>query len=325
MMRTYRIPQTELETSRIALGTMQMGGAWDHTPLSNEIIKHGDEVIHTAVEHGITLIDLADIYTYGKSEMVVGAVMKNEPTLRDKVLLQAKSGIMLPNELYPGSIPHYDFSYENLTTKVERTLKHLNTDYLDLFLLHRPDPLVEPEEVARAFDDLFSKGKVRYFGVSNHTPMQIELLKKYLKQPLVINQVELNLLHNGLINDGIMSNMGLVEYTGARDTLDYCRLNDIMIQAWSPNAGGQLFTPKGDAPDHLKATSKFVNELAEKHKTTPSAIVLGWLLRHPMGIQPILGTLNSQRIIESVQADHLVLSREEWYRLLATSNNAFVP
>lgn len=324
-MKTYQIPQTDLETSRIAFGTWHLGGSWDNTPPSDDIKKRADALIHAAIEHGITLIDLADIYTRGKSDKVVGEVIKNDPSIRDKVLLQAKSGIVIPDELYHGSIAHFDFSYENLTTKVETTLRRLNTDYVDLLLLHRPDPLIEPEEVARAFDDLQSSGKVRHFGVSNHTPMQIELLKKFVRQPLVVNQLELNVLHNDLISDGIFSNMTSARYTGARATLDYCRVNDMMVQAWSPVAGGQIFAPKEDAPDNIKETAKLIAELAEKHNTTKSAIALAWLLHHPAGIQPILGTMNVKRIPESVLADNVELSRVEWYSLLAAANGAGVP
>ena len=324
-MKTYQIPQTNLETSRIAFGTWHLGGSWDNMPPSDEIKQRADDLIHAAVEHGITLIDLADIYTRGKSDMVVGEVIKNDPSIREKIQLQAKSGIVLPDELYPGSIAHFDFSYDNLTKKVETTLQRLNTDYVDILLLHRPDPLVEPEEVARAFDDLKSSGKVLHFGVSNHTPMQIELLKKYLNQPIVINQLELNVLHNDLINDGIVSNMTSAQYTGARATLDYCRVEDIMIQAWSPVAGGQIFAPKDDAPDTVKATAGLIAKLAEKHQTTKAAIALAWLLHHPAGIQPILGTMNVKRIPESVLADDVTLSRVEWYSLLAAANGAGVP
>lgn len=324
-MKTYQIPQTNLETSRLAYGTWHLGGSWDKNPPTDDVKQRADELIHSAVEHGITLIDLADIYTRGKSDMVVGEVIKNDPSLRDKILLQAKTGIVLPDELYDGSIPHFDFSYENITNKVEITLQRLNSDYVDLLLLHRPDPLVEPEEVARAFDDLHTSGKVRHFGVSNHTPMQIELLKKFLNQPLVINQLELNVLHNDLINDGIVSNMTDIRYTGARATLDYCRVNDIMVQAWSPVAGGQIFVPKDGAPNNVKETAKLITELAEKHNTTKSAIALAWLLHHPAKIQPILGTMNVKRIPESVLADDVELSRLEWYSLLAAANGAGVP
>ncbi|MEL6405088.1 MAG: aldo/keto reductase [Chloroflexota bacterium] len=324
-MKTYQIPNTELETARFAYGTWHLGGSWDDTPPSDDIKQRADTLIHEAVEQGITLIDLADIYTRGKSDMVVGEVIKNDSSLRDKIILQAKTGIVLNDEVEPGSIPHYDFSYENITSKVEKTLERLHTDYVELLLLHRPDPLVEPEEVARAFDDLQSSGKVRYFGVSNHTPMQIELLKKYVDQPLVINQIEINILHNELINDGIVSNMQSNVYTGARGTLDYCRLHDMMIQAWSPLARGQIFSPADDAPQNVKDTASKIKSLAEKYNSNPSAIALAWLLRHPAQIQPILGTMNPKRIAEGIAADSVELSRLDWYDLFAAANGAHIP
>lgn len=324
-MATYQIPNTDLETSRLAFGTWHLGGSWDDSPLTDDLRQRADTLIHTAVDSGINLIDLADIYTRGKSDMLVGEVIKNDPSLRDKVILQTKSGIVLGDELFPGSTPHFDFSYENLTQKVERSLQRLNTDYFDVLLLHRPDPLVEPEEVARALDDLHTSGKVRYFGVSNHTPAQIELLKKYVTQPLVINQLELNVIHNDLINDGIVANMTTAQYTSATGILDYCRLHDMFIQAWSPLARGQIFNPSADAPDNIKATASLLKELAEKHKTNPAAIALGWLLRHPAPIQPVLGTMNPKRIPESMEADTVSLSRLEWYQLLAAGNGADIP
>jgi predicted oxidoreductase len=324
-MKTYQIPNTDLTTSRIAYGTWHLGGSWDHTPPSDEIKQQADALIHAAVEHGITLIDLADIYTRGKSDRVVGEVIKNDPSLRDKVLLQQKTGIVLPDELYDGSVPHYDFSYHNITTKVETSLKRLNTDYVDLLLLHRPDPLVQPEEVARAFDDLQSSGKVRHFGVSNHTAMQIDLLKRYIDQPLVINQLEFNVLHNDLANDGIVANTTSARYTGARDTLDYCRVNNMLVQAWSPLARGRIFSPPDDAPGNVKATAALLNDLAAKHNTSKTAIALAWLMRHPAGVQPILGTMKVERIPESVAAADVELSRLEWYQLLAAANGADVP
>ncbi len=324
-MKTYQIPNTDLEVSRLAFGTMHFGGSWDNEPLSDESKQRADALIHAAVEHGIKLIDLADIYGRGKSDMAVGEVIKNNPSLRDKVLLQAKTGIVLPDELFPGSIPHYNFSYEHIVRRTEITLQNLNTDYVDLLLLHRPDPLVEPEEVARAFDDLHSSGKVRYFGVSNHTPMQIELLKRYCDHPLVINQLEINILHNGLITDGIFSNMQALPYSSARDTLDYCRVNDIMIQAWSPVAGGKIFAPDENAPDNVKAIGRLIAELAEKYQTSKSAVALAWLLRHPARIQPIVGSMKVNRIAESVLADDVELSHLDWYRLLAAANGTNIP
>ena len=324
-MKTYQIPQTDLETSRIAYGTWHLGGGWDNEPPTQAIEDRADRLIHAAVDFGITLIDLADIYTRGKSDKVVGYVIKNDPSLRDKVLLQEKCGIRFGDDPNPGDPGRYDFSSQHIIRSVETCLDRLNTDHVDILLLHRPDPLVEPEEVARAFDELLNSGKVRYFGVSNHTGMQIELLKKHVSQPLVINQIELNLLHNDLINDGIVANTERARYTGARDTLDYCRVNDIMVQAWSPVAGGSLFSPGDDAPDNVKSAAAEIARLAEKHKTSKEAVALAWLLRHPAPIQPILGTRNVQRMADSVRADTLELSREEWYGLLAAANGAGVP
>jgi len=324
-MKTYRIPQTDLEVSRLAFGTWHIGGTWDSTPPTPEIQARTDALIHAAVEYGITLIDLADIYTRGKSDSVVGETLKKTPSLREKVVLQEKTGIVLSDEVYAGSMGHYDFSYENITTKLETSLKRLNTDYVDLLLLHRPDPLVEPEEVARAFDALHASGKVRYFGVSNHTPAQIELLKKYVRQPLVVNQLELNLLHNDLINDGIVSNTDMAHYTGTRDTLDYCRLHDMVVQAWSPVAGGRLFVERDDTPHNVRQTVHLIAELAEKHQTTREAIAFAWLLRHPAPIQPIIGTMSVERLADSVKADSVELSRVEWFMLLAAANGAGVP
>lgn len=324
-MKTYRIPNTDLDVSRIAFGTANLGGTWDTSPLTQDARNRADKLLHTAVEQGINFIDLADVYTWGKSNKAVGDVIKNDPSFRDKVILQSKSGIILPGEIHEGSPTVYDFSYENLTSRVETTLKSLNTDYIDILLLHRPDALVEPEEVARAFDLLQSSGKVRYFGVSNHNVLQIELLKKFVDQPLMVNQVELNLIHNELIDDGLRFNNQGLSYTGIHGTLDYCRLNDIIIQAWSPVAKGKIFAPADDAPDNIKATAEEITRLANHYNTTPEAIGLGWLLRHPAKIQPILGTMKSQRIVDSVKADDIELTKLEWYTLLAKVNGAGVP
>ncbi len=164
------------------------------------------------------------------------------------------------------------------------SLKRLRTDYVDLLTFHRPDLLVEPEEVARAADFMHSQGMVRYFGASNHSPVQIELLRKHLRQPLVVNQLELNLLHHGLTSEGLTVNQHSARYTHTAQTLEYCRLNDIMIQAWSPVAGGKLFDPEPGAPPNVRAVAHLITELAQKKGTTPEGVALAWLLRHPAGI-----------------------------------------
>lgn len=324
-MKKYSLANTDLEVSRMAYGTWHIGGSWDQTPLTDDLIGRADALLKTAVEHGINFIDLADIYTMGKSDEVVGHVLANNSDLRDKVYLQAKCGIILGQDPVRGGPGRYDFSYDHIVQATETTIKRLQTEYVDLLVLHRPDPLVQPEEVARVFDYLQSSGKVRYFGVSNHTPGQIELLKTAVDQPLVVNQVELNIMHNHLINEGIVANTHAATYVGAAGTLDYCRINKIMIQAWSPVAGGKIFNPPADAPDNIKAVGQLIAELAEKYNTNQSAIAFAWLLRHPAGIQPIIGTLNPARLAESCAADAVELSRKDWYRLLAAANGAGVP
>ena len=243
-MNTYTLPNTDLTVSRLAYGTWHLGGSWDATPLTDELKERAVRMIATAVELGINHIDLADIYTKGKSDEVVGHALAQSPGLRDKLVLQAKTGIILSDEPNAGDPGRYDFTFDHIVAGVEGTLRRLGTDRVELLALHRPDPLIEPEEVARAFDHLQSSGKVLNFGVSNHSASQIALLQKYVDQPIVVNQLELNLLHHYLISDGILVNMDGFPYAGAAATLDYCRLHDITIQAWSPVAGGRLFNPK---------------------------------------------------------------------------------
>ena len=321
-MKHYKIPNTDLSVSRLAYGTWHMGGSWDDGAVSAETKTRANSLITKAVEHGINHIDLADIYTKGKSDECVGYALAQNPGLRDKLVLQAKAGIVLGTDEAPG---HYNFEYDHLVGAVEGTLRRLGTDYVDLLALHRPDPLIEPEEVARAFDHLQSSGKVRYFGVSNHNAGQLALLKRYVQQPIVVNQVELNLLHHHLISDGVVANMTGTSYSGIQGTLDYCRLNDIMIQAWSPVAGGRVFNSASDAPENERNTAQLLEKLAVAHQTTPDAIAYAWLLRHPAKIQPIIGTLNIERFGRIIPADIINLSRIEWYQLLAAARGAGVP
>ena len=324
-MKTYHIPNTDLHVSRLAYGTWHMGGSWNQDPLTAELKERAERLLLTAVDQGINFIDLADIYTMGKSDMAVGETLKSNPGLRDKLYLQAKAGIIVGIDPVRGGPGRYDFSYDHLVGSVETTLQRLHTDYVDVLALHRPDPLIEPEEVARAFDHLHSSGKVRYFGVSNHSAMQIALLQKYVSQPIIVNQLELNLLHNHLIDDGVMVNQNEASYAATDGLLDYCRVHDITIQAWSPIAGGQLFSPADDAPDNVKETARLIAELAGKYATTPEAIGFAWLLRHPAGIQPIIGTLRPERIVASCQADNITLSRQDWYNLFIAARGARMP
>ena len=326
-MKRYRIPHTDLEVSRIGFGCMGLGGDWDAPALTRSAVLQAADLVETALAQGITLFDHADIYTRGKAEAAFGEVLKEQPGLRDRIVLQSKCGIRFAGEPTADDPARYDFSYEHITRSVEGILRRLQTDRLDLLLLHRPDPLVEPEEVARAFDELHGSGKVRYFGVSNHTGPQIKLLRKAVTQPLVVNQLELNLLHAGLIEVGILANQTDQPYTAAAGILDYCRLNDILVQAWSPVARGKLADPPkrvlGSTP--AQRAAEVVARLADEKGTTKDAIVLAWLLRHPAPIQPIIGTTTPARIASSARADEVELSREEWYALFTAARGANVP
>lgn len=321
-MKTYRIPRTDLEVTRIAYGCMKIGGRWDHGPITSDERARAERAVVAAVEQGVTLFDHADIYCMGKSEEVFGDILRAHPGLRDRILIQSKCGIRFPNDPDPGAPHRFDFSYRHIVASVEGSLKRLQTDRLDVLLLHRPDALVEPEEVARAFDDLHRAGKVRYFGVSNHTPWQISLLQKYAAQPIIANQVELSLLHADLIDDDIVANQQPHGYTASAGTLDYCREHGILVQAWGPVAGGRLFDSQRQQDERAQQTAALVAKMAQAKGTTPEAIALAWLLRHPAGIQPIIGTVEPARIAASCAADAVTLSREAWYELFVTARAA---
>ena len=324
-MKTYTLANTDLTVSRIAFGTWHIGGSWDKTPVTQELKDRANTLLRAAYEHGINHIDLADIYTLGKSDEVIGYALKQNPGLREKLVLQEKAGIIVGSDPDYGPPGRYNFSAEHLIKVVAGSLKRLGTDYVDLLAFHRPDPLVEPDEVAKAAEHLHKNGMVRYFGVSNHNPMQIELLKKSLELPLVVNQLELNLLHAYMISNGVLVNLPNATFANTQSVFEYCRLHDITVQAWSPVAGGRLFNPGDDEPENVRAVAKLIAELAEQKHTTKEAIALGWLLRHPAGIQPILGTHKAERIADSVKADEVSLDRAEWFALLEAARGAPVP
>jgi len=324
-MKTYTIPRTDLTVSRIAFGCMKIGGTWDAAPISAGTAQAAFAAISAALDCGINFFDHADIYTRGKSEEVFGRYLRDNPGLRDRLVLQSKVGIRFPEEGATMSAPaRYDFSRDHIVGSVEAILKRLQTDRLDLLLLHRPDALVEPEDVARAFDELARAGKVRHFGVSNHTPGQIELLRRHVAQPLVVNQLEFSLAQPALVAEGMIANRaGSVSVLGA-GILDYCRLHDILVQAWSPVGGGKLLAPDA-AAGPLKAAAELLAALAKAKNTTPEAVALAWILRHPAGMQPIIGTTKADRVRASAPADELELTREEWYLLLETARGQRVP
>ncbi len=325
-MKKLQIINTSLEASLIGYGCMEIGGNWTNQPATVEAQKSALSIIETSLDEGINFFDHADIYCRGKSETVFSQIWARRPALRQKIILQSKCGIRFSNDPVQGYPARYDFSYEYIVESVEGILNRLQTDYLDLLLLHRPDPLVEPDEVAKAFENLHQSGKVRYFGVSNHTAAQIELLKKSLDQPLVVNQLEFNLLHLHLIDEGVIANQDNPTWpVRGNGTLEYCRLHDIAVQAWSPLAKGRA---SGNVPNQdLRSsnTALVVDRIAREKKVSQEAIVIAWILRHPAQIQPIIGTTNLNRIKAACEADLIELTREEWYELFSAGRGAKVP
>lgn len=302
-MKTITLNNTNLSIPEIGMGCMRI------VELENADAVKG--WVDTALEHGINFFDHADIYGKGRCEELFGQVLT--PSLREKIILQSKCSIR------PGIA--FDFSKEHILNSVDGILKRLNTEYLDILLLHRPDALMEPEEVADAFRILKESGKVRHFGVSNQTPMQMELLSKYCDEPLLINQLQLSIAHCPMINSGINANMyndsGINRDGGV---LEYCRLKDITIQAWSPFQYG-MFEGIFLENEKFAELNKVIDNLAEKYNVTNSAIAVAWILRHPAGIQTIVGTTNKDRIAQISKASEIRLTREEWYALYMAAGN----
>ena len=302
-MEYLTLPQTDLKVSKIALGCMR---------IADKSIEEVEELVKTALESGINFFDHADIYGGGKSEEVFGEVLKRHPEYREKMILQTKCGIV------PGK--RYDFSKEHILQCVNDSLKRLNTEHVEILLLHRPDALCDPQEVAEAFDELYQAGKVKYFGVSNHTPLQIELLKKYSKYPLIINQLQLSIVHSVMIDSGLNMNM---KEAFAQDkdggVLDYCRLNDITIQPWSSIQASWAEGTFIDHPDYQKLNN-VMQELASKYHVTKPTIAIAWLLRHPAKMQPIVGTTSPIHLKEMSEACKIQLTRQEWYDLYLASD-----
>lgn len=303
-MKKIKIANTDMTASQLILGCMRI----------NESGKNPVETIQTAYDHGINFFDHADIYGDGECETIFSKALKETSISRSDIYLQSKVGIK------PGIA--FDFSKQHIIEAVEGSLKRLNTDYLDALLLHRPDTLVEPEEVAEAFSQLEKAGKVRAFGVSNQNPGQIELLKTAVKQPLNINQLQFGLKHTGMIDAGINVNMenqaGLVRDGGI---LEYSRIHDMTIQAWSPFQYGffeGVFVGNDEKFPELNAR---LLELAEQYKVTPSGIAVAFINRHPAKFQTVLGTMTPSRIIEATEAADIVLTREEWYSLYMAAGN----
>ncbi len=326
-MKTQKLGESTLNVTRIALGCMPLGGSWDDSPLSAETQAAALRTVHAALDAGINFYDHADIYTRGKSEQVFAALWKEQPRLREQIIVQSKVGIRFGGDPNPDTPARFDFSYEHIIEGVHASLKRLDTDYLDVLLLHRPDPLVEPEEVARAFDELQQAGKVRNFGVSNHTAAQLDLLRHSVRQPIVCNQVAFNILHTHMLDEGILFNQYNPRLTRNEGTIEYCRLHNITLQAWGSMAWG-LLTGRDDEEaqvKHVKATAERVTALAQQKSVSREAILIAWILRHPAHIQAIIGTRDPARIAACCQGDSVELSREEWYDLFIAGRGENLP
>ena len=303
-MRTIKLGTSALEVPTIAVGCMR---------INRLQTQDAERFVHTALEEGANFFDHADIYGDGECESIFSEAIHMNSTVREKIILQSKCGIRKGIA--------FDFSKKHILESVDGSLKRLNTEYLDVLLLHRPDALVEPEEVAEAFDELEKSGKVRNFGVSNQKPMQIELLKKYVKQPIVANQLQLSITNANMISNGLHVNM-LDDNAIHRDgsVLDYCRLNDITIQPWSPFQYG-LFEGVFLDNEKFPTLNKKINEIAAIYGVSNVTITIAWLLRHPAKMQPVIGTMNRERLKQCVDAANITLTREQWYEIYLAAGN----
>ena len=279
----------------------------------NTDIKSAEDFIRTSIENGANFFDHADIYGGGEAEKIFSEAIGMNDSLREKMIIQTKCGIV------PGK--SFDFSRKHILESVDGSLKRLDTDYIDVLLLHRPDTLFEPEEVCEAFDILKTSGKVRNFGVSNENMWQMEYLRRNLNVPLVANQMQLSITHCPMIQSGLNVNMfndSAVD-RGA-GIIEYCRMNKITIQAWSPFQYGFAKGTFIDNPDFPELNAK-LQELADKYGVTKTTIVMSWLLSHPAKIQPLTGTLKKERLLECLKASDILLNREEWYAVYMSAGN----
>ncbi|SDU73625.1 aldo/keto reductase [Jiangella alkaliphila] len=308
-MKTFTLPGTEIVVPNVVLGLMRIDGKTD------DDVR---ELVRTARDAGIDFVDHADVYgneLHGCERRFADALQLT-PSQRDEITIQTKAGIVREG-------PYFDFSYEHLVESVDGSLRALRTDRIDILLLHRPDALVEPEEVARAFDELESSGKVRHFGVSNHTPRQIDLLRKFVRQPIVANQLQLSITHEPIVAQGVAANMLGEQQSVTLDgggMLDYCRLNDITVQAWSPFQAGFFNGVFLGSPDYPELNA-VIDRLAAQYDVPAIAIATAWITRHPARMQVVLGTTTPERVAGAAQGSDVPLTRAEWYELFRAAGH----
>ncbi|WP_268913573.1 aldo/keto reductase [Lentilactobacillus sp. SPB1-3] len=314
-MKQIKMGNTYWQTSAVALGIMRMEAL-----SSNDAVR----AIESAHDSGINFIDSADIYGQGKSEEVFADALKNSSLSRDDFFIQSKGGIVVDPEKSSGSFvfgQRYDFSKKRIIDSVDGILKRMNIDYLDSFLLHRPDALMDPAEVAEAFDELQMTGKVRHFGVSNFDPQQVELLQSAIDQKLMINQLQFSIMHTGMIDSGIHVNMTddrSVDHDGG--ILNYSRLHNMTIQTWSPFQYG-FFDGTFINNDKFPELNKILSKLADKYSVSANAIATAWILRHPANMQVILGTMTPSHIVDSAAGADVELTNQELYDVYFAAGN----
>ena len=305
-MRYIKFGERQKEVSEVVLGLMR---------ISEMTVDQVEDLIESALAVGINAFDIADCYGHGKCEQILGEVLKRRPDLREKMWIQSKCGIRMEEFTY------FDFSKEHILEAVDGILERLNVDYIDSLLLHRPDALMEPAEIAEAFDLLKSQGKVIDFGVSNQNPMMMALIQKDVNQPLVANQLQLSAAFTPSFDAGFHVNMkqeaGIVRDSSI---FEYCRLHDVVIQAWSVlqfDYFGGVFLGSEKYPE----LNQVLNRLAEKYHVSPSAIAIAWVLRYPAKMQAVIGTTKKARVAEAAKAAEIQLTRKEWYEIYLAAGN----
>lgn len=310
-------------TSRIVYGCMGIGGEWDSTPTTQAQLKAAYSAIDAALDAGIKIFDQADIYRNGKSEASFGSFLKQKPSLRDSIYIQSKCGIRPQDSIGPG---RYDFSSQWILESVENILRRLNSEYLDVLFLHRPDPLVEMDELAMAISRLRASGKIRQLAVSNMHHHQIQQMESMLGIPIVANQLEMSLAKLDWLNDGVTVGSTTTQNTYTSGLLEYCQAKGIQLQAWGCLAQGQFSKSQVSSDDSsIQETAKYIQTLCAKYKVQSEAILIAFLLRHPAKIQPVIGTSNPERIRAAVAGCDIQFTREEWYNLFVKSRGVELP
>jgi len=305
-------------------GCMGLGGEWNSQPITKEDEAKASLTINTALENGITIFDHADIYAHGKAEQVFGKILKKSPGLRDQVKIMSKAGICL--NAGRGNSNTYNLSKAYLLKQVEASLKRLTIDCLDIFLLHRPDPLMEPPEVAETFQTMMDRGYAKSFGVSNMSIHQIDLIRKLCDVPIIANQIQFSLNHSLMIENEVYFNRNNAIDNTVSGMMAYSQLHSMEIQAWGSLDQG-LYAGETDTTGKKEVieTKKLLKALATKYDTNELAVQLAWIFKLPCGVTPIIGTTDPQRIKQCADSIKIELTREDWYDLWITAKNKSLP